>query len=95
MRVALIVPKTAEMKAAGIRIERTRLTWTTDHPASSYGLGVLKYRNGRILDGATFLCFRDLFGARIETTDPERVCRALGLPVGTSGIERAESGDKE
>jgi len=94
MRIKLIVPKTEEAKAAGINRDRVRLSWTTEHPASSYGLGVLLYRNGRILDGAAFLCFRDLFGARIETTDPERVCRALGLPVGTSGIEKAEPSGK-
>jgi len=84
--VTLIVPKTAAAREAGISRERTRLTWTADHPASSYGLGVLLYNNGRIIDGAAFQCFRDLFGARIETTDPERVFRALGLPVGTAGI---------
>jgi len=89
MKVILIVPKTEEASAAGFTRYRARLTWTADHPASSYGLGVLLYHNGRILDGAAFLCFRDLFGARIETTDPERVCRALGLPVGTTGIMKS------
>lgn len=87
MKAVLIVPKSEAARVAGIKRDRARLSWTTEHPASSYGLGALLYSNGRILDGATFLCFRDLFGASIETTDPEKVCRALGLTVGEKGIK--------
>lgn len=62
--------------------ERPRaLRWTTEHPASRYGGGVLLYRHSAdILDGAAFRLLRDLRGAWIETDDPERIARALGLP---------------
>jgi hypothetical protein len=59
---------------------------TTDHSASHYGLGVMIYSNGDILDGFTFRGLRDAFGATIETDSPEKVCRALGLPAGEPGI---------
>ena len=62
------------------------MTWTTDHSASHYGCGVLLYSNGDILDGFNFGGLRDTLGARIETTDPNKVCRALGVPKGESGI---------
>lgn len=56
------------------------LRWTTAHPASSYGGGVLLYRNGKdMLDGATFRALRDERGARIETDRPDRARRALAL----------------
>lgn len=64
---------------------RIPLRWTTDHPASSYGLGVLLLPDGQVLTGAIFRLLRDLHG-RIETTQPGRVCGALGLPPGESGI---------
>ena len=63
-----------------------KLTWTTDHAQSSYGLGVLLYKTGEILDGATFLGLRDGVGAFIVTTRPEKVCGALGVPLGEDGI---------
>lgn len=56
------------------------LRWTTAHPASSYGGGVLLYRNGRdLLDGATFRALRDGRGAWLETDRPDRARRALAL----------------
>lgn len=61
--------------------ERPRaLRWTISHPLSSYGSGVLVYRNGRdILDGATFRALRDQRGAWIETDRPDRARSALAL----------------
>lgn len=63
--------------------ERERaLRWTVHDSRSRYGQGVLIYRNGRdILDGATFRVLRDTFGARLETDNPERARRALGVPA--------------
>jgi len=52
-----------------------KLTWTTEHAASHYGLGVL-LRDGQLLDGATL----HASGARIETNDPKKTCGALGIP---------------
>ena len=58
------------------------LRWTTAHPASSHGLGVLLYRNGAdILDGAMFRLLRDSRGAWLETDRPDRARWALGLPT--------------
>lgn len=64
-----------------------KLRWTTDHPASSYGGGVLlRGQSSEILDGAQFQALRAAFGAWIETDNVERVQRALGLPD-ADGIE--------
>ena len=62
------------------------LIWTVDHSASSYGLGVMIYDNGDVLDGWSFRELRDRLGAVIETDDLEKVCRALGVPIGEPGI---------
>lgn len=56
------------------------LRWTAHDSRSSYGAGVLVYRNGRdILDGATFRDLRDTRGAWIETDRPDRARSALAL----------------
>ena len=55
------------------------LRWTVHDPRSSYGSGVLVYRNTKdMLDGATFRALRDI-GARLETDNPDRARRALRL----------------
>lgn len=61
--------------------ERPRaLRWTTAHPASSYGGGVLLFgKSSELLDGATFRALRDGRGARLETDRPDRARRALAL----------------
>jgi hypothetical protein len=86
-KTILIVPDSPSRKAAGVR-QRSRLTWETNHPSSTFGLGVLLYHNDDVLDGARFRVLRDTLGARILTTDPMRVCRALDLPEGEEGIEK-------
>lgn len=56
------------------------LRWTVHDSRSSYGAGVLVYRNGRdVLDGATFRLLRDGRGAWLETDRPDRARSALGL----------------
>jgi hypothetical protein len=50
--------------------------------------GVLRYANGRILDGAAFRELRDTLGAVIETTYKARICRALGVTIDEPGIKR-------
>lgn len=66
--------------------ERSRaLRWTVHDSRSSYGAGVLIYRNSRdVLDGATFRALRDQLGAWIETDRPDRVRSALALMEGES-----------
>lgn len=72
--------------------ERPRaLRWNVKHPQSSYGGGVLVYRNGKdILDGATFRSLRDGRSAWIETDRPDRVRSALALMPEESLGEPAE-----
>lgn len=87
MRAVLIIPNSEARKLCAAR-NRAWLAWTTDHPASHYGAGVMLYRNGHILDGGNFRILRNDFGVTIETDDPGKVCRALGLPIGEPGISR-------
>ncbi len=81
----LVIPRSAAARELKVR-HRARLTWTTDGAASQYATGVIVYSNGELLDGFTFRGLRDSLGATIETKDPEKVCRALGLPGGELGI---------
>lgn len=61
------------------------LRWNVKHPLSSYGKGVLVYRNGRdLLDGATFRALRDNRGAWLETDRPDRARSALAMMVDES-----------
>jgi hypothetical protein len=85
MKSTLIIPDSAARKELQER-QRSPLTWTTDHPASIDGHGVMLYSNGNILDGLTFRGLRDTLQARIETTDGDKVCEALGLPITEPGI---------
>jgi len=86
MKAIMIIPDSPARKTAGIR-QRSRLIWTTEHSQSRYGAGVLLYHNGNLLNGFNFRGLRDRLGARILTTDSQRVCRALGVPEGERGID--------
>ena len=56
------------------------LRWTIHDSRSSYGAGVLVFRNSKdILDGLNFRYLRDSKGAWIETDRPDRVRSALVL----------------
>lgn len=61
--------------------ERPRaLRWTVQDSRSSYGNGVLVYRNSSdMLDGHTFRRLRDERGAWLETDRPDRARSALAL----------------
>jgi len=87
--IKLIFPNPAKLKEVGIiPVSVVALRWTTDHPASHYGLGVLLRKYGsEIVDGATFRAARDNFGAVI-VTDMSRgkICGALGVPQDEPGI---------
>jgi urocanate hydratase len=56
------------IKSLGLRqINPETLRWTTDHPASHYGTGVLlRGKSGEILDGKSFAAMHHAFGAWIE-----------------------------
>ena len=85
MKAVMVVPGSEARRVLKVR-QRSRLKWTTDHPSSHYGLGVLLYSNGDLLDGFNFRGLRDTLGAWIEADSPDRVCRALGVPEGEPGI---------
>jgi hypothetical protein len=84
MRSTLIIPDSAARQELKAR-QRSELYWTTDHPATT-DHGAMLYSNGDILDGLTFRRLRDTLQARIETTDADKVCRALGFPIKEPGI---------
>jgi len=61
--------------------EKTELTWTTEHSASSYNMGVLvDGTKGDLFDGFLFRYYRDTFGAWIETNRPKKVRMTLRTP---------------
>lgn len=70
MRIKLHFPAASieAIHALGLRqINPETLRWSSDHPASSYGLGViLRGKSGEILDGRTFQAVAKNFGAWIE-----------------------------
>lgn len=56
------------------------LRWTVHDSRSSYGAGVLVFRNSRdVLDGLNFRFLRDTRGAWLETDRPDRARSALTL----------------
>lgn len=63
----------ASIKAMGLRQRNPEtLRWTTNHPQSHYGTGVLlRGKSGDLLDGKSFAVMAHLFGARIECDTPE------------------------
>lgn len=85
MEVDLIIPKPGAREQTD-EDKTFKLTWTTDHPMSSYGLGVLLYLDGDVLDGFNFRALRDHCGAFIVTDDPDKVRQALGVPIREPGI---------
>jgi hypothetical protein len=85
MKIILEIPK---REGIPTRLTgRHRLRFTTEHPCSSYGLGVLLDKDSEVLSGSQFTVLRNTLGARILTTDVRRVVSALGLPFPSRGIE--------
>ncbi len=89
MKIKLRFPSAAieGIKALGLRqINPETLRWTTDHPDSHYGVGVLlRGKSGEILDGRTFSVMCEHFGAWIEC-DSENTKRRVGLAL-ASGVD--------
>jgi hypothetical protein len=71
MKIILEIPKREGIPAR--LIGRHRLRFTTEHPCSSYGLGVLLDKDSEVLSGSQFTVLRNTLGARILTTDVRRV----------------------
>lgn len=88
MKIKLHFPPEAitAIRDMGLRqINPETLRWTTDHPASSHGMGVvLRGKTGEILDGRSFQALAKQFGAWIEVDAPltkQRVENALVTAV--------------
>lgn len=88
MKIKLHFPPEAisAIKNMGLRqINPETLRWTTDHPASSHGIGVvLRGKTGEILDGRSFQALAKHFGAWIEVDSAltkQRVENALVTAV--------------
>lgn len=84
MKATLVIPRPPVEIPGGQTVKSAAeyhfsLRWTTHHPASSYGLGVLLTVNNEVLDGFMFRFLRESVGARIKTDDPARVASALGV----------------
>ncbi len=79
----LVTPPSQALKQLGLR-KQMRLSWMTD--PDSPDLGILVFRDGNLLYGLRFRELRDSYGSWIHTSDPNKVCRALGLPIGEPGI---------
>lgn len=78
------------IKALGLRqINPETLRWTTDHPASSYGMGVLlRGKSGEILDGRSFQAMHAAFGAWIEVDSAQTKQRVENaLVTAASGLD--------
>lgn len=90
MRIKLHIPEQsiATIKAMGLRqITPETLRLVTDHPASSYGIGVLlRGKSGQILDGAQFAKLHRAFGAWIEC-DSERTKQRVENALVTAATE--------
>jgi hypothetical protein len=94
MKIKLRFPQAGidAIKAMGLRqINPETLRWTTDHPASHYGTGVLlRGKSGEILDGHNFEVMHTSFGAWIECDSADTKRRVENaLVTAASGLDDA------
>lgn len=94
MRITLHLPaeSIAALRRMGMSQRQNEvLRWTTDHPASSYGIGVLlRGKSGDILDGRTFAALANAFGAWIECDTADTKRRAENaLVTAATGLDNA------
>ena len=93
MKIKLHFPASAieAIKRMGLRQHTPEtLRWTTDHPGSSYGLGVLlRGKSGDVLSGRDFAAMVYAFGAWIEadSEDAARKARNALVTVATGTDE--------
>ncbi len=92
MKIKLCFPSGGieAIKALGLRqINPETLRWTTGHPDSHYGTGVLlRGKSGAILDGRSFLAMHTGFGAWIEVDSADTKRRVENaLVTAASGMD--------
>ena len=82
MKIRLLFPPESieAIQSIGLRQRSPEvIRWTTEHPASSYGQGVLlRGKSGEILDGKTFAILAEEFGAWIEVDSERTKNRVMG-----------------
>ena len=87
VRVIETLQKGKQMKITlyhEVKPEGEALEWTTEHPLSSYNLGVILMANGEVLSGADFSELVKVGQGRIECDSLEtrkKVIAALGIAV--------------
>lgn len=99
MRITLHFPaeSIAALRRMGMSQRETEaLRWTTEHPASSHGIGVLlRGKSGDILDGRTFAALAHAFGAWIECDSADAKRRVENaLVTAATGLDDAILGAK-
>lgn len=82
MKSYLVFPDHRIAAQFGYTRQRTRITWTRDHPLSSFDLGILLDEHDNPFHWYQLRLLHDSAGAYLETTDHIAVRRALGLFVG-------------
>ena len=82
MESCLVFPNHRSATEFGYTRRRTPITWTRDHPLSSYGLGILLDEYGDLFDWYHLRLLHHRAGAYLETSDHITVRRALGLLAG-------------
>ena len=92
MRIKLQFPgqSIATLTAMGLRQNNPEtLRLVTDHPASSYGIGVLlRGKSGDILDGSQFASLHKSFGAWVECDSAKTVQRVRNtLVTAATGLD--------
>ena len=99
MRIKLHFPEQsiAAIRAMGLRQTNSEtLRLVTDHPASSYGIGVLlRGKSGEILDGRSFHALNQAFGAWIECDSDKTAQRVRNaLVTAATGLDDAVKDEK-
>ena len=82
MKAYLVFPDHRAARQSGYRRSRTSITWTEDHPLSLFGLGVLLDEYGHPFEWLKLRFLHHRTVAYLETSDPIKVMRALGLFAG-------------
>lgn len=92
MKIKLHIPAAgmAAIKALGLRqASPETLRLVTDHPDSSYGIGVLlRGKSGDVMGGREFAALHQSFGAWIECDSPRTKQRLeLALVTAATGLD--------
>ncbi len=85
MESYLVFPNDRTATEFGYTGQRTPITWTRNHPLSSFGLGILLDEYNNPFDWYHLRLLHQRAGAYLETTDYITVRRALGLLAGECG----------